>query len=552
MTWNYLKIVLFEGFHLSYPLVIEHLGSIYMFAQGSGFSYWKCTSFPNVWVYQKQLHPRPNLNDNSIVFYQEKWWMFSIYEDASSDSTFLHILHAPDLLGPWSDTANNCWKKSVNGQYTIKCVGDTQTPHKSGLLRKHSGIRSGGRPFVQDGKLFRVVQDSINAYGDSMDLYRVVNLTIDAPILQVVVTEFKENFRKPGHIERWNHARYHHVDIHKIHQADGSVSWVALTDGDATNTECHVNTLGVNRHEFWPHERCSDLRAFDKKPTPAPYATADHYLNDSRWSLRNHNISQKLCVVSGCSDDHFDELLPLIFSFQKLYPCQPFYLFDLGLSRERIKFLENLPYVKIFTLLSKRPYVQYYAKAWKPTALMQFMDSYDAHHDCPIFLYGDASVRLKRVFDDAAMNELYKRGLIAEAAMNHPQIEFTHPKMYEFFGIDREKSFLQQSQTKGDLILTQTQSGIILIDATNVTIREKFFRRWANCAENPDCISPDQIPSLPGVQPKQTNFTIFGNPVFRYYLNILQVLKQVLASLFDFCLLFLIGLIETIKVPLPF
>lgn len=42
------------------------------------------------------------------------------------------------------------------------------------------------------------------------------------------------------------------------------------------------------------------------------------------------------------------------------------------------------------------------------------------------------------------------------------------------------------------------RSGLILIDVTNVTMRELFFRKWAKCAENIDCLSPNNTRTEPG------------------------------------------------------
>ena len=223
-----------------------------------------------------------------------------------------------------------------------------------------------------------------------------------------------------------------------------------------------------------------------------------------------------MCVVSGASADHFDEMLPLILSQQQAYPCSPFYLFDLGLTREQIRLLEEFNYVKVLTLLSPRPYVEFRGKAWKPTALLQFIQSYPAHHSCGVFFYGDASVRLVRAFDDIAQEELYRNGLIAEVPIKYPQIEYTHPNMYKYFGVDREKSWDEQ-HAHGNAVLTQVQSGLILIDATNQTMLERFWRRWAACAEDADCLSPDGIVSQPGDRsPKMAdNYTLRGTPIFR-------------------------------------
>jgi hypothetical protein len=264
-NWKYLQIVLAEGFHLSYPFVFEYEGTIYMSPQGKSFSLYKCVSFPTKWEHFQVMHPRRNLNDNSLVHYDNRWWLFALHEqEAVFKTLWLHILYADSPLGPWHDHPQNCWYETIAGNETIRCAGkDVTTPLKKGSLRRHSGIRNGGRPIVHDGNLYRMVQNSLKAYGDHMDMYRIANLTIDGPFVEHVVPEFNAYLRLPQHVETWNRYRYHHVDIHEIVEKDGTSSWVALTDGDSGNGgACVVNWGSSNQNKSAPPPpRCADLRA---------------------------------------------------------------------------------------------------------------------------------------------------------------------------------------------------------------------------------------------------------------------------------------------------
>jgi hypothetical protein len=33
----------------------------------------------------------------------------------------------------------------------------------------------------------------------------------------------------------------------------------------------------------------------------------------------------------------------------------------------------------------------------------------------------------------------------------------------------------------------------MLVDATNTTMRDRFFRKWSDCAKDPECISPNGV-----------------------------------------------------------
>ena len=62
----------------------------------------------------------------------------------------------------------------------------------------------------------------------------------------------------------------------------------------------------------------------------------------------------------------------------------------------------------------------------------------------------------------------------------------------------------------------QVQAGLLFVDAANVTMRETFFRPWADCANNDDCLIPDDIQIKKGFQlPFLKNYSIEGQRVFR-------------------------------------
>ena len=226
--------------------------------QGRGIHYYKSTNFPLGWVEVPGTAVETKTwDDNSIVFYNNRWWLFSMLNQEGQGAAFLHIMFADSPLGPWTQHPNNCWKNGVvNGTAVIECYGQGGVPHKPvASHRRHQGIRCGGRPIVFEGKLYRIVQHSIRAYGDEMDLYRVVNLTTTGPFVEEVVPEFRANLRRKNHIEPWNRGRYHHVDMHRVRSASGGYHWVAVMDGDSgTGHSCGANNTGI-----WDGPRCADL-----------------------------------------------------------------------------------------------------------------------------------------------------------------------------------------------------------------------------------------------------------------------------------------------------
>ncbi len=73
--------------------------------------------------------------------------------------------------------------------------------------------------------------------------------------------------------------------------------------------------------------------------------------------------------------------------------------------------------------------------------------------------------------------------------MRFSQIEFTHPGMYKFFGVDREADH-NASLARGNDVLRQVAAGLLMFDVRNRTIRDHLFVPWSECALNPACLSP--------------------------------------------------------------
>lgn len=86
--------------------------------------------------------------------------------------------------------------------------------------------------------------------------------------------------------------------------------------------------------------------------------------------------------------------------------------------------------------------------------------------------------------------------------------------MFDYFNVDRLALFRQQRN--GGAVMNQVQAGLLFVDAENATMRETFFRPWAACANNDDCLIPEDISIRKGVKLSLLNeYSIEGNRVFR-------------------------------------
>ena len=147
--------VLDPGVHVSYPFLVEDDGAIYMLpetGQAGRLVLYEAVDFPYRWRPARTLLDDVPAADASVVKYDGRWWMFATRTDRGANQN-LYIWHAPHLMGPWSAHAANPVKTDARS------------------------ARSGGTPFVADGRLYRPAQDNSGIYGGRLVVNRVDTLT---------------------------------------------------------------------------------------------------------------------------------------------------------------------------------------------------------------------------------------------------------------------------------------------------------------------------------------------------------------------------------------
>lgn len=160
------RVVLEDAFHLSYPLVLRHGGSIYMLPETSAASrvqLYRADPFPDRWLPDTVLIEGRRMADATPVFHQGQWWLFATSdEDGGSSWDELHLFHAPNLLGPWS-------------------------PHVCNPVLIDAGAaRPAGRMWHEDGVLMRPAQDCRTGYGVGLAICRVDRLDPNGFLQRVV------------------------------------------------------------------------------------------------------------------------------------------------------------------------------------------------------------------------------------------------------------------------------------------------------------------------------------------------------------------------------
>lgn len=208
-NWSYQQVVLNEPFHLSYPYVFEWNDEYYMIPetyQANEIRLYKAKNFPYQWVFEKTLLTGADYVDSSLVYFNEKWWMFS--STTSNDTLYLH--YAEDLLGQWVE-------------------------HPASPIIEHNSCfaRPAGRIFNWHNHLVRLAQDDELAYGRQVYAFKVLELTAHSYREQQML-DGKPMLKAGG--SGWNAIGMHHCDLHQIDLN----RWAACVDGRGKPT------LGLN------------------------------------------------------------------------------------------------------------------------------------------------------------------------------------------------------------------------------------------------------------------------------------------------------------------
>jgi hypothetical protein len=199
-TWDYQKVIIDEPFHLSYPYVFKADDGYYLIPESfeaNSIRLYKADEFPTKWSFVKTLVEGRDYVDNSIVFYNGKWWLFSSV--TSNDKLYLH--YADSLQGPWKE--------------------HPLSPIVSGDVHKS---RPSGRLLVVDGELYRFTMDVNPPEGT----HRVMVYKIT----EVSPTTYSEKLAQEAPVLQpsgsgWNGQAMHQLDPVQV----GPNSWVASVDG---------------------------------------------------------------------------------------------------------------------------------------------------------------------------------------------------------------------------------------------------------------------------------------------------------------------------------
>lgn len=191
-TFSKPKTFLALPYHLSYPLVFEQDGTIYMMPEtcaNKTLEIWRAVQFPDKWVLDRVLMKNIEISDATSLEFNGETYLFGNVREGFVDSWgALRIYKGPSRLGPFE-------------------------PVHTGLaLLDAATARPGGHMAVVDGDLVRVVQDGRGGYGAALVITRVSQL--DA-------THFEQKTEKLLTPKPAWEAAWGYTGVHTLNRAHG-------------------------------------------------------------------------------------------------------------------------------------------------------------------------------------------------------------------------------------------------------------------------------------------------------------------------------------------
>ena len=150
-----------EKFHLSYPFLIECNSKLYMIPesyQANTIYLYESVSFPYIWD-KKELIKNINAVDSTLLFYENKYWLFTSVLDSECKNRYLSLFYSDSLYGTWTAHPIN----------KFKIFGDLD----------HGSGRGAGNIYMEAGFLYRPIQMSEKFYGESIQINRILILSVD-------------------------------------------------------------------------------------------------------------------------------------------------------------------------------------------------------------------------------------------------------------------------------------------------------------------------------------------------------------------------------------
>jgi hypothetical protein len=160
------RVILEKPYHLSYPFIFENNGDYYLIPESSAnktVELYCCVKFPYEWEFARYLMKDLILQDSTLFFYNNLWWLFGTTKTNKSGSS--------------NDQLMLYYSQDFNSSDWISHPGNP-------VITDVTNCRPAGKIFIENDRIFRPAQNNASRqYGYSLKINEIEVLT---------TTEFKE------------------------------------------------------------------------------------------------------------------------------------------------------------------------------------------------------------------------------------------------------------------------------------------------------------------------------------------------------------------------
>lgn len=150
------EVIIDEGIHFSFPLVIPYKGQYYMLpetiAKGRLVMYKAVDDTLLNWEEYKTILNKPCM-DSIMFLHNGSWWLFYSKADINGNNVF-YIRNAPDMFADWGQ----CEEVAIQAG--------------------SRNARSAGNVVVNKGEVYRLAQNCARIYGESVVVNQINNLSL--------------------------------------------------------------------------------------------------------------------------------------------------------------------------------------------------------------------------------------------------------------------------------------------------------------------------------------------------------------------------------------
>ena len=208
----------------------------------------------------------------------------------------------------------------------------------------------------------------------------------------------------------------------------------------------------------------------------------------------------RLVVVTAISSNHFREAQDMFASVQANLPHTRLIVYDLGLGVGEKTQLSKYCNIEVRSLdFSKYPLhvKKLETYAWKPIITSEIIREYE------VVMYGDASIRIFRPATEKLIPLLLEFPFVAGPIGSIRITALTHSSTLNFLGLNMSRAMAAE-EINGTIAATTFCAWFTSL------IREKWMKRWLECALHKECIAP------PGTSPYGCKFNLLKKNDGRY------------------------------------